>query len=146
MAFKTQRSPATGYANAKALAAQLKSYAQGRQAEFSSATNRDVLVSTASDLIRWRDELEAVTQIPGIAQYAKDQENDQAYDVVAEFTAVQVAVDAAISEIVSSFPVSNGALLERQLNPDGTITYLQFTAGQLNTLRGLLGDIDAAIA
>lgn len=146
MAFRTQRSPATAFAHAKSVAVRVKTYCQNRRTQFQSATNRDVVLATSNDLRGWRGELAEAAAVPGIGQYAKDQENDQAYDVVAEFNALTSAIDEVVSFIVAAFPASvNGAIEEKSLNPDGSTSYLTFTAAQLGGLVTLLDAVIAAI-
>lgn len=149
MAFRTQPVPAAGLHQAKALATSVKNYCASRSTQFAApTTTRDVVLATCADLRNWRTQLAAVQTIPGIAIYAAQQENDGAYDVAAEFTAMLAAIDAVVSAIVSAFPVANqdGAVRERVLNADGSITLLTFTAAQLSTVKGLLDGVVASIS
>ncbi len=123
--------PENGYRAAKETALRIKNYLQGRVIQFSSPTNADVVISTYRDILRWKAVLDATKAIPGIVQYAKDQENDQNYDVVAEFTALLSSITAFADLIESIYPVDGaGYLLDRKLN--GSIREL--TANQLRSL------------
>jgi hypothetical protein len=148
MAFKaTSIVPETGYRNAKNFAVSVRNYCESRSAQFQTDTNADVVLVTFHDLRRWHDELNAVKAIGGIAQYAKDQEDDQAYDVVAEFNALIAAVEAVMDNIRSTFPTdASGYLLEKQWNAQGTYDFRQFTKAQLSTLRGLLDAVVSQVA
>ena len=148
MSFKaTNIVPETGYRNAKNHAVSIKNYCESRSTQFQSDTNSDVVLATFHDLRRWNDELNAIKAIAGIAQYAKDQEDDQTYNVVAEFNALQAAVVAVMDNIQSTFPVDvDGYLLEKQWNAQGTYDFRQFTGAQLSTLRGLLDAVVAQVA
>jgi len=131
--------PEEGFNRAKKLALQVKNYLTVRESQFASDTNADVILATFNDLKRYRDEFLSYRDIPGIAQYAKDQENDQAYDVVTEFNSMITSVEDVMTSIYSSFPKdANGYLLEKQLLANGTYTYRVFTSAQLSTLRGLV--------
>lgn len=146
MAFKTQRTPAEALRDAKTLAATVKAHAQSRVTLFSSPVERAVVLSLVQILHNWRAEFEAIALIPGIAQYARDQFDDQDYDIVAEFQAMVGAMDDVITNITSTFPKSDsGEIEDRVLNSNGTITQRTFTAAQLSTLRGLLETLVAAI-
>lgn len=138
--------PEQGYSRARQLALQAQSYCQARAAQFASTTNADVILGTFIDLKRWHDELNTIKTIPGIAQYARDQENDQAYDVVSEFQALIDALNAALTNIFTTFPKDgNGYLIEKKLLVDGTYEFNTFSPAQLATLVGLLGAVSSAV-
>jgi len=142
--FASNILPEEGLNRSKKLALQVKNYLSVRENQFLSDTNADVVLATFNDLKRYRDEFLSYRDIPGIAQYARDQENDQTYDVVTEFNAMITAIEAVITNIYSSFPKdANNFLLEKKLLVDGTYEFRIFTGVQLSTLRGL---ITAAIA
>lgn len=149
MAFRaTNQIPEQGLARAKALAVRTRDYCQSRSTQFAAGgVNSDNVLATFHDLRRARDELDQVKAIPGIADYAKAQENDAGYDVAAEFAALVTAVEAVMTEIQTSFPVdANGYLLEKQWAPDGTYTFRQFSAAQLATAKTLLDAVVAQVA
>lgn len=83
----------------------------------------------------------------GLAQYAKDQKNNQSLDVVAEFNAMVAAIDQVTLWIDNNFPkdASTRALLERTLEAEGpverTFTSAQ-TAGLRTQLDGLIATIN----
>ena len=146
MAFKTQRTPAEALRDAKTLAATVKAHVQSRLTLFSSTVNRELVLDLVQVLRNWRLEFEAIAAIPGIAQYARDQFDDQEYDIVTEFQAMVGAMDDVISNITSTFPKSDSGEVEaRVLNSDGTLSPRTFTASQLSTLRGLMETLVAAI-
>ena len=51
-----------------------------------------------------REAMTATAATPGLAAYAKGQENDQSYDVVAEFNAMKAAIVATEDWIVINMP------------------------------------------
>lgn len=148
MAFRaTNLIPATEYSEAKRICIQLKTYSQGRSALFAAGTDSSVIIATADNMKSFRDRLNDFKSVPGILQYAKDQEDDQTYDIAAEFNAVIAACDAVITEIVSTLPKdASDWLLVRRINADGSLAYRDFSAAALSTLKSLVDAVDAAIS
>ncbi len=68
---------------------------------------------------------------PDVQQFAKDQENDQAYDFLAESAAVRGLMDAIIAVITGAAPTSGGFVQDYSYNADGSRDHRVFTAGQL---------------
>ncbi len=147
MAFKTAQTASEAFTQAKNLGRGVKSTAQNSVAQFASTTNRDQVLTLAMNLREWRIALAAASSVPGVLQYAKDQYDDQNYNIGSEFTAMLSAIDAVIAEIHAAFPVDNsgGEVKERVLNADGSITMRTFSAAQLANLRTLLQTLDASI-
>jgi len=79
-------------------------------------TSAEVTLAIRDDLINADSVFADVAAISGIAQYAKDQFDDQEYDVVADFTAMRTAIAAAIAAIESAFPSSGGFILKESLS------------------------------
>lgn len=78
------------------------------------------------------DALNTLAATPGIAQYARNQEADQNYDVVAEFTTMMQAFVSVRDTLITMYPKDgNGFLLYQMLNPNGTVSRRVFTAAQL---------------
>lgn len=87
-----------------------------------------------------------VATTPGLAQYARDQEDDPAYDVVAEFVAMRGAAIAVRDWVITNFPTSAGGFIEKDtLTADGSITVRQFTPAQTAGLQAALDALVAAI-
>ena len=92
---------------------------------------------------------DTASSLPGMAQYARDQENDQTYDVIAEFTAMRTAAVAPVDWVFNNFPKDAQApnyILKDILAADGSITVRQFTSAQTTGLQTALDDLIAAIA
>lgn len=108
MAFRASNSiPESAYEQAKALAVQVKSLADNRAARWASGSDA-VEVSAAIDrAVAMRDRLNAIASTPGIAAYARSQEDDDLYDVVAEFQALVAALETVIAECVNALPTSS---------------------------------------
>ena len=80
-----------------------------------------------------------------LVDYARNEVNDPAYDIVAEYNAVIAAIDAIDTNIENTFPTgAGGYLLERQFTADG---YAQrtFTPAETATLAGLITALIATI-
>lgn len=91
--------------------------------------------------------LVTASSTPGLAQFARDQKNNQSLDVVTEFNAVIAAIDGVVGWIAANFPtdVATGALLERTLGADGPVERT-FTAAQTAGFRTQLDNLIATIA
>lgn len=77
----------------------------------------------------------AVKSVPGIAQYAKDQFDNQNLNIVSEYNSMVAAIADVISSIKSGFPVdASGYLLERKFDDNGFNTR-SFTSTQTSTMR-----------
>ena len=138
--------PRVGYDLAKGVAANLKNYVTNRSTQFQNTINRDIVLVTMQDIRRAKVDLQNSAAIPGIVQYAQDQENDPTYDVVGEFTALIALIDAVIDSVTLTFPTdAGGFLLEKKFAPDGTYTFGTFTGPQLANLRTALDAIAAVV-
>ena len=139
--------PEQGYRDAKAAAVQIKSYSAAAVQRLQASVNADVVLMIFHDIRRFGEQLDQIKIIPGLADYAKAQETDPTYDVVAEFTALVASMDAVKANILGTFPTDgSGYLLEKKFNAQGTYDYRQFTAAQTATLRGLLDTVANGIS
>jgi len=147
MAFRASNSvPAKQYEKAKSLAWQVRQLAANRSGSFASGATAAEVLAAVDNLRSLRIALAQVATTPGIAAYAQAQEDDPAYDVAAEFSALLSAVDEAVSTVVNAVPKDgNGYLLVNNINPDGTLVPREFSAGALSGVRTALDAIVAAI-
>lgn len=149
MAFRATSSIAAGeYQRAKQLAVQVQSLATTRSAAFtaSGATYSEIqtVIDNLANYSAWFDEIKTTA---GILQYAKDQEDDQTYDVAAEFNALIAAIDATILQLSTDLPKDgNDWLLVNKINANGTLVPRNFTAGALATTIANLDAIAAAVS
>jgi hypothetical protein len=98
-----------------------------------------------SDISGVSASIDRVKVIPGILQYAKDQENDQAYDVVAEFTALETALDNTKTWLENGVPLSVTLRPIGQWSTNAKISNT-FTPAQTTQLRTRLQSIVDLIA
>ena len=95
MAFRaTSIIPEKALDDAKVLASRIKRAAELRSISIAGGANSDVVLGILDTLRESSVALNVVKAVPGIAQYAKDQESDQTYDIVAEFTALLAVIEA----------------------------------------------------
>ncbi len=148
MAIKTNLSQLEeGYRTYKNLAAMVKKYCDVKSIQFQAGSvNADNVLGVFHDMRRWAVDLSTLAAIPGIVQYARDVEADQAYDPVAEYLALESAMDSLKLEIRTTFPVDgNGFLLEKTWNAQDTYDFRQFTVAQLSTIVALIDAVGNTI-
>jgi len=88
--------------------------------------------------------LDTLSVTPGIVEYAHTQFNDNAYDIVAEFTAMRNAMVSTRNNLIAMFPKDgNGFLLYQTVNASGILSNRTFTAAEVAPAVVL---IDAVIA
>ncbi len=147
MAFRTD-GLSKAYQRAQTEAIRVKAFAtQARNALLAGTVSANAIIQIMSNLKSTVEVWDSVSSVPGIAQYARDQEDDQTYDVVAEFTAMRAEAVASRDWIITNFPTSAGGFIEKDtLEADGAITVRQFTTAQTTGLQTALADLIAAIA
>jgi len=148
MAFKALNIlPDKGYERAKQTATGLRRFCLNLSSDLASGGDSNQVLNVVDSLISFKDNLNAVKAIPGIAGYAQRQESDNAYDVAAEFSTLLALVDAGIGTVVTLFPTdTNGYLLAYKFNPDGTLVPRSFTGAQLSPIRTALGNIASGVS
>ena len=145
MAFRASNIvPEKGLERAKTQANYLRRKAGEKVSQFSSGANADDILALASNLRSVRNDLASLTSISGLAEYAREQENDSSYDIVAEFNALLALVDDVITEIVTTFPVdSSGYLLSHTIDTTGQRTSRTFSAAAIS---GVVSNLNALVA
>jgi hypothetical protein len=126
MAFKTQlKTQRQALERAIDVARQQKSILQN----ISSKLDADITGVDALDFLanfsRVITELNSAKAVPGIAQYARDQFDDQSYDVVAEFNTVIAALTSCDTWLKNNIPsdavsIVDGALVGNIYTPAQT--------------------------
>lgn len=147
MAFRASNAvPAREYERAKSLGWQVRQLAANRSGSFATGANAAEVLSAVDNLRSLRVALVQVASTPGIAAYAQAQEDDPAYDVAAEFSALLAAIDSAVTTVVNAVPKdANGYLLVNNINPDGTLVPREFSGAALSGVRAALDAIVAAV-
>jgi hypothetical protein len=91
-------------------------------------------------------EVDALAGTPGLGQYAKDQVNDPAYDIVAEYNSARGSMVSARDGLVSLFPKdANSFLLYQTYSASGLIQQRTFTPAQVSSAIPLIDAVIAAI-
>jgi len=148
-AFRTAPAAAPALAQIQAQAKTTKSYLTTKRAEMVLPTvNAMVPLAVIQHLASAIPRLNALAATPGLLQYAKDQYNDQAYNVAAEYTAMANAMTAVLNNLVATFPKdgTNTYLAYEIINGVGQITQRTFTAAQLAPAVALVDTLLATIA
>lgn len=140
--------PATAYPRSKSSAAQVKGIADSNIAKYTTTgANGNEIFAMTDNLRGLKADLNTAKNVPGIVQYAKDQEDDQTYDVAQAFTDVLQAINAVLAEVEATFPTSAGGWLElnKMESGDASLTPRDFTTGQLASLTATLQTLSDAI-
>lgn len=103
----------------------------------------DRLMKFPGLLYSYRQQIAEAATTPGIGQYAKDQFNNQAFDIVAEYNAMVSAIDNTIAWITTNFPNSGGDLRVYTFDANGNLVSKEWTPAQT---AGLRAQIDALVS
>ena len=149
MTFRaTNQVTADAYASIKRQAAATRQYCQQQATAMQAATtSADVPFAVIQHFAVVIPMFDGWAATPGIASYAQAQENDPAYDVAAEYTAMRSAMVSARDQLISMFPKdANGFLLYQTMNAGGVVSARTFTAAQLAPVVTLLNNVAATIS
>lgn len=138
--------PGQAYADAKYIAVQVSTQATSFRTKITLGTNAQVIIDYLRDLIVFRDRLQAISQIPGIGEYAQDQEKDVTYNIAAEFNSMLTAINNVINWIGTALPKDESEyLLIYKLTNSGSFMPRSFTSAQIASLLPLLQEIIDAV-
>ena len=99
--------PADAYDSVKREASALKTNAESAIKQMQSGTvGFSFVVTVVLALKEAQDTLTSLASTPGLVAYARDQEDDPAYDVTAEFQALLVALNATLVWVDQNLPRS----------------------------------------
>ena len=142
MAFRASNVlSSTAYDIVRRAAVQLKINLQGINLRLSSSdADYDFLREIFRTLERANNQFNTLKTTPGLADYAKDQEVDPTYNIVAEFTSMQSTITASIDWIVANIPTNVTAKTPDNWG-DGTLISNTFTPAQTSGLRTQLSSV-----
>lgn len=144
MAFRAVK--ADTYAAIRSRATQLKKLATDSKAVMLAGPVSASAIRQLLDLfIQGKAELQAAGAVPGMADFAKAQEGDAAYDVAAEFTAMVNACTGVIDWIVANVPASGGYVQTEQWSASG-VTLRTFSTASTAGLRTTLDTFIATVS
>ena len=148
MAFPSFDSLAKAWLDALTLARTLKGQAQILRDTSAAGNIGFTLIERFFEfIVAANARFEQLKAVPGIAQYAKDQVDNQLIDIVAEFNAMQTAIVDVITWVTTNIPKDgSGYLLVRQIDVGNNIVDRQFTPAQSAGLRTQLDALLATIA
>lgn len=119
----------------------------GAQAQRAAAVAGNVpatrILHFQRELRMYRDQLDAIAALPGIAAYVGTlADTPSGYNVSTEFAAMKTQIVATYTWIQNNFPASNGYLLERTWGADGPVDRIFSVAD----LTGYVTQLDALLA
>ena len=107
--------PANAYDNAKNEALRVKNYCQLAVSKLQNSVTSSQIIKLVGGLSVFIERLSRIKSIAGITAYAKEQEVDQNYDVVAEFNSLVALIEDSRDWVVDNFPKdANGYLLSEK--------------------------------
>lgn len=144
MALKvTNDDAALAYAALKQRLRAFRVYTQSvRDACAAGSVSANLLIEYYLRLVQEKAANTAAAAVDGIGQWAQDMDGGVGYDVAAEFTAVNTAIDNTRNWISTNFPSSGGYIQKDQLTVDG-VTVRSFSSAQTAGFRTVL---DALLA
>ena len=147
MAFRASNVlPAKAYDTVRGAAVQLKLNLQGFNVQLAAnGADYDFLQSIYRTLTRANNQFDVLKATTGLAEYAKNAEVDQAYDVAAEFTSMQAAIDAALGWMNTNIPTSV-TVKNPTVWDDSTLISNTFTPAQTAGLQTALGAVITEIS
>ena len=145
MSFRTD-GLGKAYATAQSEAIRVKTFAgQAGTALAAGNVSANAVIQIMTNLKSSMEVWDSASGLSGMAQFARDQEDDQAYDVVAEFLIMRNAAAACADWVRDNFPEAGGFIQKDTIETDWSITVRQFTPAQTVGLQTALATLDAAI-
>ncbi len=150
MAFKTDDTVlSVTFASAVQVAVQVKAQADAFRvmAQGGSVLVSDLFSGLRDTLSNGRRALNTAKATPGMADYAKEQFNDPAYDITTEFTAMMLEIDSLLAWLETNFPQDiSGLLLIWTFVGDGSGDVVSDTITDGASLAALISKLDTLIA
>lgn len=92
------------------------------------------IVEFSENLMQTNAEFDRLKALPGLAAYVKNQYDDQTYDIVSEFTAMQAAILSVAAWVETNIPNDGRWLLIEEI-VGGRVIQRTFTSAQTDPLR-----------
>jgi hypothetical protein len=136
---------ANAWGGVRSNAAHIKVYSQDlRSASAAGPIQAATIVLYADQLASAKAAFDRYTAVPGLAAYAREQVNDPALDIVAEYQTMAAQLVAVRDWIIANFPKdASGYLLYHQFDAAGKIVQRTLSSAQT---AGLRTQLDALIA
>lgn len=137
--------PQVAYLTTKQAAVALKSNLVGMVIFLATDnTDYDYLREIYRTLQRADNQFDKLKTTPGLSEYAKIQENDQTYDVIAAFLSMQTSITNAMDWLAANIPTSVTTKPVASWD-DNTLISNTFTPAQTAGLRNVLNLVVAEI-
>jgi hypothetical protein len=134
------------YADATSRASQLKKLAQDTNTQLAAGnTSANVIKQILEYCQQAKAANQATAAMTGIVAHARAQEGDVNYDVAAQWTAMNAAIDAVITQVLADVPTGAGGFRLVETWTAGGVSVRTFTPAQTATLRARLADLIATI-
>lgn len=149
MAFPaTSQALSRAYAQIKGRALDVRSQSAALRASAAAGPiTGERVIGYSAFLNRARSELQSLSSTPGLAAYAREEENNPGLDIVAEYNAMVAQIDATIAWIVANLPQDvSGYKLVLQLDAQGLLVWRQFDTAATAGFRTALDALIATIA
>lgn len=93
---------ADAYKRIREIAFQVKNYSQSRSALFTDGATESEILATVDNLTSMRNSMQSLAATPGLSEYAKIQEDDPGYNVIAEYTAMIASINSVLDYITAN--------------------------------------------
>jgi len=111
--------------------------------QLAAGTNSETILNSLVALGQIRAQLQTLATTPGLAVFARAQEDDVNYDIAAEYTGVVAAINAAGAALAAIIPKQSGYLLAYTLDSSGFQVSREFTPAECASA---IPSVDALIA
>lgn len=151
MPFPTANPLTAALVSAQQTATNLKYLAQSTATACAAGpVSANVLLQMMDTMVRAKATLNAAAAVPGMAQYAKDQYNNQSLNIATEFTAMVNAIDTAATQIAANIPKGTagqgGWMLTQKFAADGSVTVRTFSTAETAAIVTALNTLAATIS
>lgn len=148
MAFRaTNVIPQLAYQQVRNLARNVKSNCAAFVSQMADSGANYTLLRDIYVFLKSADaQFDALAATPGLALHAQQQEDDETYDVVAEFVSMQATIDAVLGWMDANVPTSVTATAPNAWTQSGPLIATTFTPAQTAPLRTLLQSTADSIA
>ena len=144
MGLKARKLAKLAFAEFEVRGVQLSELAVLESQRLNATVNGDWIWRPYHNLRSLRADFVRLGDVPGIMAVGRKEEDGQ-YNVKTEIAAILVSIDAAMAEIDSFYPQQDGWHLVKKSGPGGAPEFMQITAAQSQTLRGLLDAIAVSV-
>ena len=111
MAVIATKSKTSAYTQYKENMARVRAVAAAAVSQLDASVTADQVVGFGYSLKQLDTDLATLAATSNIAQYARDEEDDQSYNAGAEYNAVSSLIDTVLTEVQNVIPVNAGGKL-----------------------------------